>query len=315
VRRQSFSGIAVNVERMIAVVSALCAVVAIVASIYTPELHGALQKTYVLSVRGYTVAAVGLVALGILLSLFVWSRSTVRQEREKVRNSSLMVDALNGELRHYREKVHVDVVTGIPNQLKLQEDVVDIVKQITAATQYQAIMLDLDGFGQINDRFGYHKGDLVIRYIAQSIYNTMRRNEEAYKRPFAGDVANDDLWRRIYRKYSGGDEFVFIVVGGEDEALGFLLRMKRRFEQELSKHVGAILGEPWSLVFHAGVCHLNHNDTFETLVSRVEECLRLARQKGSVSRVFWMSRKSSADCPPGSILERTYRDAEQQFRT
>jgi hypothetical protein len=141
----------VNFDRLVAIVSALCAVVAIIVSIYTPELHGALQKTYGLSVRGYTVAAVGLVALGFLLSLFFWSRSTVRREREKVRNSSLIVDALKGELRHYRERVHVDVVTGIPNQLKLQEDVVDIVKQITAATQYQDIMLDLDGFGQIND--------------------------------------------------------------------------------------------------------------------------------------------------------------------
>ncbi len=303
-RRPSFSGIVVNIDRLIAVLSVLSAVVAIIVAIYPAELHGALQETYGLSVPGYTIAVAGLVALAILLTLFLSFRSIMRREREKMHNSSLLVDALNGELRQYREKMHVDVVTGIPNQLKLQEDVADIVKRITATNQYQAIMLDLDGFGQINDRFGYHKGDLVIRYIAQSIYNTMRRNEEAYKRPFAGDVTNDDIWRRIYRKYSGGDEFVFIVAGGEDEALGFLLRMKRRFEQDLSNHVGTILGEPWHLVFHAGVCHFNPGDTFETLLSRVEECLRLARQKGSLSRVFWMSRKTSADCPPGSIAER-----------
>ena len=303
-----------NIDRLIAVVGVLVGVVAIIIAIYTAELHEVLQKTYSLSEPGYIIVGAGVVALSIFLILFFSFRSTIQREREKGRNYSLRVDALEGELRHYREKMHVDVVTGIPNQLKLQEDVADIVKQINTTNQYQAIMLDLDGFGQINDRFGYHKGDLVIRHIAQNIYNTMRRNEEAYKRPFAGDVTNDDLWRRIYRKYSGGDEFVFIVVGGEDEALGFLLRLKRRFDQDLSNYVGTILGEPWPLVFHAGVCDLNPGDTFETMLSRVEECLRLARQKGSASRVFWKSRKTSIDYPPGSIAERMYRDAEQQFR-
>jgi hypothetical protein len=149
--------------------------------------------------------------------------------------------------------------------------------------------------------------------LAQA-FRRLRRNEEAYKRPFAGNPINDDLWRRIYRKYSGGDEFVFIVSGGEDEALGFLVRMKRRFDQDLSNHVGMILGEPWHLAFHAGVCQLNPGDKFEHLLERVEDCLLVARREG-VSRVFWMSRKTSADCPPGSIAERMYRDAEQQFRT
>jgi hypothetical protein len=53
----------------------------------------------------------------------------------------------------------------------------------------------------------------------------------------------------------------------------------------------------------------------ETLLSRVDECLRLARQKGSDSRVFGMSRKTSAECPSGSIAEQMYRAAEEQFRT
>ena len=223
-----------SVDRLIAAISALCAVIAIVVAIYPAELNQALQNTYPLEVPGYAAAVTELVTLSILLMLFFSARtiiqrerevhnSSLREEREKLRNSSLLVDALDVELQYYRKEMHVDVVTGIPNQLKLQEDVAAIVNQITATSQYHAIMIDLDRFGQVNDRFGYHKGDLIIKYIAQTIFNTMRRNEEAYKRPFAGDVAPDDLWRRIYRKYSGGDEFVFIVAGGEDgEALGFL---------------------------------------------------------------------------------------------
>ena len=173
-------------------------------------------------------------------------------------------------------------------------------------------MLDLDGFGKINGQFGYRKGDFVIKAIAQKIYNSMRRDEEAYKRPFAGNAAPDDLWRKIYRKYSGGDEFIFLIRGAEVEALGFLLRLQRRFDSEFGKDVETILGEPWKLSFHAGVCHLNPGDKFETMLGRVEDCLRLARQNGSESRVFWESGKS-ADFPQGGFAARTYADAQKQF--
>jgi len=141
----------------------------------------------------------------------------------------------------------------------------------------------------------------------------MRRDEEAYKRPFAGAVAPDDLWRRIYRKYSGGDEFIFLIRGGEDEALGFLVRVQRRFDSEFGEQVQAVLGEPWTLSFHAGLCRLHPGDNFGTMLGRVEECLRLARQDGSESRVFWASGKTSADFPDGGFAARTYADAQRQF--
>jgi len=92
-RRPSFSGIVVNIDRLIAVVGVLVAVVAIIIAIYTAELHEALQKTYSLSVPGYIIAVAGGVALSILLTLFFSFRSTIRREREKGRNYSLRVDA------------------------------------------------------------------------------------------------------------------------------------------------------------------------------------------------------------------------------
>ena len=166
-------------------------------------------------------------------------------------------------------------------------------------------MLDLDGFGKINDKFGYRKGDFVIKALAQKIYNSMRRDEEAYKRPYAGNAAPDDLWRRIYRKYSGGDEFIFLIRGAEDEALGFLLRLQRRFDSEFGKEVATILGEPWKLSFHAGVCRLNPGtslrlcwDEWRTACgSRARTAVRLA-SFGNPARRAPISRRAALPLVP-----------------
>jgi diguanylate cyclase (GGDEF)-like protein len=302
-----------NIDRLIATISVLLAAAAVAAAIYPAEMNKALGQSYSVTLAGLTIV-MGLVILAFaVLVIVLLAIGRLSHERNKVHKLALQVDALENELKRYREQTLVDVVTGIPNQEKLQEDVLEIAGRITAADQYQVIMLDLDRFGKINAKFGYRKGDLIIKYIAQSIYSTMRRNEEAYKRPFAGAVAADDLWRRIYRKYSGGDEFIFLIGGVENEALGFLLRLKRRFDDEFIKRVQAIVGEPWTLNFHAGVCRLNPGDKFETMLGRVEDCLRLARQEGSECRVFWASGKTSADFKPDSFAARIYADAERQF--
>lgn len=301
------------IDRSIAAISTLLAAVAIVVAIYPNELNQALRDVYHFSISGFVIAVICLVFVILQSTLIVYFVFVAQRDASKTHVLSLQVAALESELKKYRDDTLVDIVTGIPNQLKLSEDVVQVGARITEKDQYQVIMIDLDRFGEINTRFGYRKGDLVIKAVAQGIYTSMRRDEEAYKRPFAGAIAPDDLWRRIYRKYSGGDEFIFLLRGAEDEALGFLLRLQRRFDGELGKQVQAVLGEAWKLSFHAGLCRLYSRDSFETMLGRVEECLRLARQDGSESRVFWASGKTSGDFPDGSFAARTYADAQKEF--
>ena len=226
-----------NIDRYIATISTLLAAVAVVVAIYPAELNKALGQTYPMAPAGYTIAVALLVLVSLQLLTFVYFAAISRRDAHRTHALSLQVDALEKELKQFRDDTLVDLVTGIPNQSKLREDVVKIATKITEKDQYQVIMLDLDGFGKINNRFGYRKGDFVVKAVAQGIYSSMRRDEEAYKRPFAGNVAPDDLWRRIYRKYSGGDEFIFVIRGSEDEALGFLLRLQRRFDSEFSKQI------------------------------------------------------------------------------
>lgn len=260
---------------------------------------------------------VGLIVVVLPLVLFFCLCAIIDEittERHKRRNVEQLKEAALQQLRNSERMRQIDVVTRIPNQFKLEADLKVRTDKMSSDDGYQLVMLDLEGFGKVNEIFGYQRGDDLIEYIAQSIYQSMRRDEEAYKRPLAGNITSDDLWRRIYRKYSGGDEFVFVLSGNEAEALGFLLRQKRHFDDDFRKHIERnILKATWHLQFHAGVCPLYHDDTFESAMVRVEDCLRTAKQKGSKSRVYWYSRRTHADFPERGREMQVYHDAEKAF--
>jgi GGDEF domain-containing protein len=203
--------------------------------------------------------------------------------------------AVNNALEAANKIQETDLVTGIPNQRRLELDIERTLREMAVSDEFQLIMIDLDNFGKLNNKYGHHKADEVISYIAITVQRTMRRNEGIYKQRMT-DIPVPFLLRRIYRKYQGGDEFVFLLGGDEAAALGFLTRLKGQFDNELTRHVSNhVLFDDCQLQFHAGVCQIDADDTVQLALDRVSDCLRLARQTGSPSRVFWYSKKTAAD--------------------
>lgn len=262
---------------------------------------------------GYQFTAhlwVFVVVTAIFLWSCLWALNYVSYSGRRSRSHlETALDLAQRQLRQSDFLRFFDEVTGIPNQRKLRNDFDELIKQ---SHQPVMIMLDLDGFGSINNRFGYEKGDAVIRYIANDTSQTMRRNEDIYKMP--SEQKAGLLRRVIYRKYSGGDEFVIVLNGGERAALGFLGRLKDRFDYEISQYIcNEILKHPWPVKFHAGVSTVEIGDSLSTAIERVETCLRMAKQEGSTSRVIWLSRKTAADFAPKSPDANTYAEAETAF--
>ena len=173
-----------------------------------------------------------------------------------------------------------DLVTGTPNLFQLKADMEFTLREMAVGDKFQLVIIDLDDFGKLNNKYGNYKVDEVISYIAITVQTNMKRNENIY----------------IIRRDGGSDQFVFLRPGDEAEALGFLLRLERQFDKELTPHVSKhVLFDDCRLQFHAGVCPLDMGDTVELALDRVSECLGLARQRGSPSRVHWFSRNTDAD--------------------
>jgi diguanylate cyclase (GGDEF)-like protein/PAS domain S-box-containing protein len=96
---------------------------------------------------------------------------------------------------------HHDSLTGLPNRRLLDDRLRQALHLARRRDARLAVMvLDLDDFKQVNDRFGHNTGDAVLREVAQRLSACMRKS--------------DTLARQ------GGDEFVVVVpeVSGEADS-------------------------------------------------------------------------------------------------
>lgn len=83
------------------------------------------------------------------------------------------------------ERAYIDELTGIPNRRTLDEQL----KKIDS--NYSLVMIDIDHFKQLNDKYGHIEGDNILRYMASHL----------------GRVFGDTVFR------FGGEEFCIIMEG------------------------------------------------------------------------------------------------------
>jgi diguanylate cyclase (GGDEF)-like protein len=113
-----------------------------------------------------------------------------------------------------------DYLTGLPNArslfLQLDRELARCKRENSSLT---VMVSDMDGFKQINDRFGHLEGNRVLRLFAQALKDTCREYD--------------------YVARMGGDEFVVIASGlGSDAAVKKLDQMKALARQAGSEVCG-----------------------------------------------------------------------------
>lgn len=75
-----------------------------------------------------------------------------------------------------QEQAKVDVLTGLPNRRALDEQLEEeTLRALRSSTPFCVLMLDLDGFKEINDTYGHEKGDIVLKQVAKILKSNTRR--------------------------------------------------------------------------------------------------------------------------------------------
>jgi diguanylate cyclase len=75
----------------------------------------------------------------------------------------------------YREQAHRDALSGLPNRRQFELD-------LPFTTPGDALLLiDVDHFKQVNDRYGHPVGDQVIAHIGLLLSDTLRGRDRAYR--------------------------------------------------------------------------------------------------------------------------------------
>lgn len=132
-----------------------------------------------------------------------WAAMTrVQQElSDDILYTLILSDFSERSRREEQLKHHAghDYLTGLPNRVLLN-DRFDVALKTAGRLQttFACLYLDLDGFKPVNDQHGHAVGDLVLQQVAKRISDVVR---------------SMDTVSRI-----GGDEFVILIFGLENEA-------------------------------------------------------------------------------------------------
>ena len=111
----------------------------------------------------------------------------------QVQNIAAMSRRLRADEARLRElnrvlsnAVQTDELTGLRNRLALQLDLQTVRAQVArSSTTFALVMLDIDHFKPINDRFGHVEGDEVLRRVSAAIVDACRGEDLVFR--FGGD--------------------------------------------------------------------------------------------------------------------------------
>jgi len=179
--------------------------------------------------------------LGVL-ALYRAERDAFSRENLRILQaiSSKVALAIENALsqRLLETSITTDYLTNLPNarSLFLSLDH-EVSRAARTATSLAVVVADLDGFKQINDRFGHLAGNRVLRIVANGL------------REYCGP---NDYVARL-----GGDEFVMLIPDtGEDD-----LELKIERMRSVARKAGEATPEPCALSISVGIANFPEDGT------------------------------------------------------
>lgn len=178
----------------------------------------------------------------------------------------VLADGVNsmGNIVEVVDELTMDSLTKVYNKKTITEYASRLVKQDTV-NRISIVILDIDYFKQVNDRYGHLYGDKVITRVAKKLKEV---------------VGEDGVVGRI-----GGDEFMIVLKGiNDDYALrGILRAIRTQVKWEFKNDY-----ENFQVTTSIGVAFSpNNGHDYEELFKKADFCLYVAKEKGRDRYVFF----------------------------
>lgn len=160
--------------------------------------------------------------------------------------------------QHIRYLAHYDVLTGLPNRVKLEEEAERMLAGLSAGDDVLTLMfMDLDHFKDINDSLGHSVGDGLLVQLAARLRQSAPQNG--------------------FLSRLGGDEFVLLLPGMTADAAGDLA------ETVLSDVARSYRVAPYDLNISASIglaLYPQDGQDLETLSRRADAAMYQAKKAG-----------------------------------
>ncbi|HXY81694.1 MAG TPA: sensor domain-containing diguanylate cyclase [Gaiellaceae bacterium] len=150
-----------------------------------------------------------------------------------------------------------DTLTRLPNRRAFVDRLDgEVARALRYDRPFGLVVCDLDGFKQLNDRFGHAAGDEALQTFARIVRAALRKTDEAFR--------------------IGGDEFAILLAEAEEDGARTVVR--RIVERLEGSDDARLLGIRTS--FGVATCPGDASDP-QTLFRLADEALYLAKRNGS----------------------------------
>jgi diguanylate cyclase (GGDEF)-like protein len=178
------------------------------------------------------------------------------------------IETLIQEVQRYKELSLTDYLTGLFNKRYFQTRIVEEVARAKRSSyELSLIFCDIDYFKRVNDRFGHHIGDEVLRITAQILSGSIDELN------IISRLRKSDIIARY-----GGEEFVVILP--ETGKTGAAVAAER-LRMEIEKHAFTLEGEEVHITMSFGVAELSPADKDHTeIIKNADYAMYKAKNSG-----------------------------------
>lgn len=153
---------------------------------------------------------------------------------------------------------NADPLTGVFNRRRLFEALAGEVKRYKRGHgTFCVCLMDIDHFKQINDGFGHHAGDEILRDIASHVDGQLRSMDS-------------------FGRY-GGEEFTLVLPQTALEGAAIKAEKLRR---EVASLRFPTISDDLQVTVSIGVAEYRNHEDIDATVARTDKCLYLAKDRG-----------------------------------
>jgi diguanylate cyclase (GGDEF)-like protein len=157
------------------------------------------------------------------------------------------------------ERAITDELTGIYNLRGLKEKSASVfASSQSLGVETQLSMLDIDFFKRVNDSYGHHAGDMILKTLVKRLKNMLREND-------------------IFGRY-GGEEFVILF---PNTTKGEAIKILSRISETISKQKFQFNEKQIMITISMGITTVNSTDScLEDSLVRADKALYNAKNNG-----------------------------------